>query len=44
MIHNKKNIEPIHHALGQTSECDKVGVTRGTHTDGTGMDNGGANS
>ena len=34
---------PIHKMLGQTGECDKYGVLRGTHPDGTGMDNNGDN-
>ena len=32
-----------HNMLGQTGECDEVSVLRGTHPDGTGMEDNGAN-
>ena len=34
---------PIHKTLGQTGECDKVGVSRGTYPNGTDMDDNDAN-
>ena len=35
---------PRHKTMGQTSECDEVGIPRGVHPDGTDMGKDGDNS